>query len=403
MSSCARNRVPVIPFGTGTGLEGQVVALEGGVSIDTCHMNRIIAVNNSDFDCVVEPGVTRKQLAAHLRGTGLFFSVDPGADASIGGMTATRASGTTTVRYGTMRENVLSLKAVLPDGRIVSTGTRARKSAAGLDLTHLFVGSEGILGVIVEITLRLHPIPEAVSAARVQFSEFENAVDAVMTTLQYAIPMARMELIDAQSIAAINRYSGTEFPIAPTLFVEFHGSEAAVRDQAATFGDICKELGGSEFSWAVHEEERTALWSARHDAAYAVMATRPGSRLIATDVCVPISRLADCILETQRDVRETSDMPAMLVGHVGDGNFHLVLLPEPGNNEQLQQLKELNARLIERALRMGGTSTGEHGVGIGKQAYLRHEFGDAAIDLMCAIKSAIDPDGIMNPGKKLPR
>ena len=399
---CARHRVPIVPFGTGTGLEGGTVAAGGGVSIDVSGMNRILAINAEDLDCVVEPGVTRKQLNAALRDTGLFFPVDPGADASLGGMAATRASGTNAVRYGTMRENVLSLKAVTPDGRIVSTGQRARKSAAGYDLTGLFVGSEGTLGIIVELTLRLHGWPEAISAARVYFEAVDGAVNAAMQVIQSGVPIARLELLDAEQMGAINRYSKTSFPEKVALFLEFHGTAASVKEQAETVGGICTELGGSGFEWTAFEEQRNEMWAARHTAAYAAMAARPGARAYATDVCVPISRLADCILETRADVHATTRMPTFLLGHVGDGNFHYVFLVDTANPRELDELKQLTGRVVERAIDMGGTCTGEHGIGLGKQQYLRAEFGDAGLELMRTVKQALDPHGLMNPGKLLP-
>lgn len=399
---CVHHRVPIIPFGTGTGLEGGTVAAHGGVSIDVSGMNRIIAVNAGDFDCIVQPGVTRKQLNAALRDTGLFFPVDPGADASLGGMAATRASGTNAVRYGTMRENVLSLKVVTPDGRVVSTGQRARKSAAGYDLTGLFVGSEGTLGIIVELTLRLHGRPEAISAARVYFEAVDGAVNAAMQVIQSGVPIARLELLDAEQMQAINRYSKTAYPEKVALFLEFHGTAASVREQSETVGSICTSLGGSGFEWTAFEEQRNEMWAARHAAAYAAMAARPGARAYATDVCVPISRLADCILETRADVQATTRMPTFLLGHVGDGNFHYVFLVDTANPRELDELKQLSGRIVERAIDMGGTCTGEHGIGLGKQEYLVREFGSAGLDLMRTVKRALDPHDLMNPGKLLP-
>lgn len=399
---CHQERVPVIPFGTGTGMEGQVTALTGGVCIDLSRLNQILKVNQQDFDCTVQAGVTRKQLNQHLRDSGLFFSVDPGADASIGGMAATRASGTTSVRYGTMSENVISLKVALPDGRVIKTANRARKSAAGLDLTHLFVGSEGILGVILEVTVRLHPQPERVAAARVHFETIEDAVNTVSLALQHAIPLARMELVDATQMNAINRYSSTAYPAKATLFLEFHGSEVGVSEEAKLFADLVAEFNGSDFQWTANTEERNQLWSARHDAAYAAMAMRPGARAFATDVCVPLSRFSQCILETLEDVDAHCTVTTMLVGHVGDGNFHLVFLVDPDSSKELEEVETVHKRLVRRALSMQGTCTGEHGIGIGKQQYLVEEFGRAAVDTMIAVKQAIDPHGIMNPGKKLP-
>ncbi|MEJ8568037.1 FAD-binding oxidoreductase [Elongatibacter sediminis] len=399
---CAKHHVPMIPFGTGTGLEGGTVGRDGAVSIDVSRMDAIVSVNAEDMDCVVQPGVTRGQLNRYLRDTGLFFPVDPGADASLGGMAATRASGTNAVRYGTMRENVLSLKVVTPDGRLVTTGQRARKSAAGYDLTRLFVGSEGTLGIIVELTVRLHGRPEAISAARVCFDNVSGAVDAVILTIQSGIPIARMELIDAEQMRAINAYSKTDYPEQVTLFLEFHGSEASVREQAECVGEICDSLGGSGFQWTAFEEERSRMWEARHHAAYAAMAVRPGARAYATDVCVPISRLAECIRETRADVHAHTQIPTFLLGHVGDGNFHYVFLVDPEDPEELDQVHGLSGRMVERALAMGGTCTGEHGIGLGKQAYLQRELGPDAVDLMRTLKGALDPGNLMNPGKLLP-
>lgn len=399
---CYEYTIPVIPFGTGTGMEGQVVAVQGGICINLSGMDQILAVNQQDFDCRVQAGVTGHQLNKHLRQSGLFFSVDPGADASIGGMAATRASGTNTVRYGTMRENVLALKVVMADGRIIKTAGRARKSAAGYDLTHLFVGSEGTLGIIVEITLRLHARAESIAAASVYFNDIENAVTAVQTTMQNNIPMARIELLDSAQMAAINNYSKTEYPIKPTLFVEFHGSKAGVQEQAILFGEICDEQDGGGFSWTSNTEERSRLWAARHNAAYAAMAVQPNAKVVATDVCVPISRLAECIRETRKDAEQNSRLATMLAGHVGDGNFHFVFIVNKDNQEEVAQMEAIHSRLIHRALAMDGTCTGEHGIGIGKQQYLMDEFGADTLDIMRSIKRALDPKGIMNPGKKLP-
>lgn len=401
MEICARHKIPVIPFGAGTGLEGGTVAHLGGICIDVSGMKSILSVNAADMDCVVQPGVTHRQLNAHLRDSGLFFSVDPGADASLGGMAATRASGTNAVRYGTMRENVLSLKAVLADGSIVTTGGRARKSAAGYDLTHLFVGSEGTLGIIVELTVRLHGRPEAVSAARVYFDSVDGAVDTAIQTIQCGIPIARVELIDAAQMQAINQYSKTSFPEKIALFLEFHGSAASVKEQAETVAEICADLGGSGFEWTAHEEERSKMWSARHSAAYAAMAVKPGAKAYATDVCVPISKLTECIRETVADVQDSTDMPTFLLGHIGDGNFHYVFLVDPGIPSELEQVTQLSERMVRRAIRMGGTCTGEHGIGLGKQKFLRLEFGEAAFGLMHSLKHALDPHNLMNPGKIL--
>ncbi len=394
---CAEHDTPIIPFGAGTSLEGHVIPARGGVSMDMMQMNAVLEVNAEDLDCRVQPGVTRKQLNEYLRDTGLFFPIDPGADASIGGMTATRASGTNAVRYGTMRENVLALTVVLADGRIIRTAHRARKSSAGYDLTRLFVGSEGTLGIITEITLRLYGIPEAVSAAVVSFPDLEGAVNTVITTIQMGIPMARIELLDEVQMDACNRYSGMDYPVQPTLFLEFHGSEAGVREQAETVGEICREFGAADFRWTSRPEERSKLWAARHDAAYAALSLRPGAKAWATDVCVPISRLAECILETKADIA-ASNMLAPLVGHVGDGNFHLVFVLDPDNPEEVAEANRLNDRLVSRALSMDGTCTGEHGIGTGKMKFLQAEHGEA-LSVMRDLKRALDPQNIMNPGK----
>ena len=404
MKICNRYKVPVVPWGTGTGLEGGTVALRGGVCLDISNMNAIIEVNAEDMDCTVQPGVTRKQLDSYLHDSGLFFPIDPGADASLGGMAATRASGTNAVRYGTMRENVLSLKVVMADGRVVTTGHRARKSAAGYDLTRLFVGSEGTLGIIVELTLRLHGRPEAVSSARVYFDDIGGAVDTAIQTIQCGIPIARIELLDAAQMRAINQYSKTSYPEKTALFLEFHGSHASVKEQAETVGEICAGLGGSEFEWTVYEEERRAMWSARHSAAYAAMAVKPSARAYATDVCVPISRLSDCIRETREDVAAANNtsMPTFLLGHIGDGNFHYVFLIDPDEPAELELVLQLSERMVQRAIRMGGTCTGEHGIGLGKQKFLEQEFGEEGVALMRTLKLALDPDNLMNPGKLVP-
>ena len=394
---CAKYQTPIVPFGAGTSLEGHVAALKGGVCIDFAEMNNIVQVNAEDMDVRVEPGVLRKQLNEHLRDTGLFFPIDPGADASIGGMAATRASGTNAVRYGTMRENVLALEVVLPDGRRIRTSRRARKSAAGYDLTRLYVGSEGTLGVITEITLKLYGIPEAITAAVVSFPNVDNAVQSVIKTIQYGVPIARIELLDEVQIAACNAYSKLDLAVAPTLFLEFHGSEAGAAEQAETVQAIAAEHGGGDFQWTAQAEDRSRLWQARHDAAYAAMAYRPGCKVWATDVCVPISRLAECIAETQADVANAS-MPIPLVGHVGDGNFHLAFLLDPDEPAEWEEAKEINNRLVKRALDMEGTCTGEHGVGSGKIDYLALEHGEA-LDVMRALKQTLDPDNLMNPGK----
>ncbi len=399
VKACAEHRVPVIPFGTGTGLEGHVAALHGGVTIDLSQMNRILAVHEGDLDVQVEAGVTRKQLNAHLRDSGLFFPIDPGADASLGGMAATRASGTNAVRYGTMRENVLGLTVVLADGSVIKTGGRARKSAAGYDLTRVFVGSEGTLGVITEVTLRLYGIPQAMSAAVCAFPTIEDAVNTVIETIQSGIPVARIELLDEVQLDAINRYSKLDYAVQPTLFFEFHGTEAGVMEQVEMVKAITAEHGGSAFRWATQAEDRNKLWQARHNAYYAALALRPGAKGWATDVCVPISRLADCISETKREIRE-SKMLAPLVGHVGDGNFHLTYVIDPNDPAEMETAQRLNERMVHRALAMGGTCTGEHGVGYGKIDFVEAEHGPA-VDAMRRIKRAFDPDNIMNPGKIL--
>ena len=398
---CVQHQKPIIPFGTGTSLEGHVAALHGGVCLDVSGMNKVLEVNENDLDCRVQAGVTRKELNQHLRNSGLFFPIDPGADASLGGMTATRASGTNAVRYGTMRENVLGLTVVTADGRIIRTGTRARKSSAGYDLTRLFVGSEGTLGIITEIQLRLYGVPEAISAAVCSFETMEGAVNTTISTIQMGIPVARIELLDEVQVDAINRYSDFDYALKPTLFFEFHGTEAWVKEQSEMVKEISTEEGGSDFQWSTQEQEKQKLWEARHNAYYAGLALRPGSKGWATDVCVPISRLADCILETRSDIEE-SKLTVPLVGHVGDGNFHLLFLIDPENEEEeLKLYQPLNDRLVERALRMGGTCTGEHGIGSGKIKYMEAEHGDS-LDLMRQIKQAFDPDNLMNPGKMLP-
>jgi len=394
---CAEYNAPVIAFGTGTSLEGHVAALKGGVCVDMMQMNRVLRVNAEDLDATVEAGVTRKQLNEYLRDTGLFFPIDPGADASLGGMAATRASGTNAVRYGTMRENVLSLTVVLADGRIIRTARRARKSAAGYDLTRLFVGSEGTLGIITELTVRLYGIPEAISAAVCAFPTLEDAVNTVITTIQSGVPVARIELLDEAQMAAINKYSKLDHKVAPTLFFEFHGSPASVAEQSETVKSIAAESGGDDFRWTTTAEERAKLWQARHDAYYAALALRPGSKGWATDVCVPISRLAECIHDTKQDLLQSS-IPSALVGHVGDGNFHLVFMIDPNRPEEIAEARRLNDRMVTRALAMEGTCTGEHGVGYGKMDFLIAEHGEA-VSVMRMIKLALDPNNLLNPGK----
>jgi D-lactate dehydrogenase (cytochrome) len=395
---CARHGVPVIPFGAGTSLEGHVNAPFGGLSIDLSEMKQVVAVHAEDLDCVVEPGVTRKQLNEHLRDQGLFFPIDPGADATLGGMTATRCSGTNAVRYGTMKDNVLSLQVVLANGEVINTARRAKKSSAGYDLTRLMVGSEGTLGIITEITLRLAGIPEAIAAGICPFSSVEAACNAAIATIQSGIPVARIELLDALQVKACNAYSKLTLPETPMLFVEFHGSEAHVKEQSERFGEIAGELGGGAFDWATRAEDRTRLWQARHDAYWAGRALRPGVQAFATDVCVPLSRLADCVIATQRDLAENK-LLAPILGHVGDGNFHVTMLMDMNDPDEVARARGVHERLIERALAMDGTCTGEHGVGQGKMKYLLAEHGPAALEVMHAVKAALDPQGILNPGK----
>ena len=398
VGACARHRTPMIPFGIGTSVEGHVLATSGGVCIDLSQMNRILEVNASDLDVRVEPGVTRKQLNAHLRDSGLFFPIDPGADATLGGMASTRASGTNAVRYGTMRENVLGATVVLADGRVIRTGGRARKSAAGYDLTRLFVGAEGTLGIITELTLRLHAIPEGMSAAVCAFPTVRAAVDSVIEAVQCGIPIARVELLDTLTVGAINRYSKLDLREAPTLWYEFHGTKRGVEEQAAQMQEIARSHGGLDFEWTTRPEERTRLWQARHDAYFACLQLRKGSRMIATDVCVPISRLAECIAATQEDIARAS-MPIPLFGHVGDGNFHLMILVDPDSRADVEEAWELNTRLVRRAIAMGGTCTGEHGVGLGKREFLVEEFGEGAVGVMRELKATLDPANLLNPGK----
>jgi D-lactate dehydrogenase (cytochrome) len=396
---CAEHRVPVIPYGTGTSLEGHVNAPSGGVTIDLSRMNRILSVHPEDLDCAIQPGVTRKQLNEHLRDQGLFFPIDPGADASLGGMAATRASGTNAVRYGTMKDNVLAVEAVLADGRVIRTARRAKKSSAGYDLTRLFVGSEGTLGVITELTLRLHGIPEAMSSATCSFPTVEAACAAVILTIQMGIPVARMELLDAESVKAVNAYSKLSLPETPLLLLEFHGSAAGVAEQAETFGEIAADAGGTGFAWTTSPEERTRLWQARHDAYWAMLALRPGAKALATDVCVPISRLAESV-EAARMKADELGLLAPILGHVGDGNFHVTPLIDLANPREVAAVEAYLPWLAELAISMDGTCTGEHGIGQGKRVYLRKELGEA-VDVMASIKTALDPLGIMNPGKIL--
>ncbi|MFI4995693.1 MAG: FAD-binding oxidoreductase [Hyphomicrobiales bacterium] len=395
---CASFRMPLIPFGTGTSLEGHINAPYGGVSVDLSRMNKVLAVHAEDLDCVIEPGVTREDLNTHLRNDGLFFPIDPGANASLGGMAATRASGTNAVRYGTMKDNVLSLKAVLPSGEIVTTATRAKKSSSGYDLTRLFIGSEGTLGLITELTLKLQGIPEAMAAGICPFPSVKAACDATIMTIQSGLPVARIELLDALSVRAVNLYSKLDLAETPMLFLEFHGSEAGVKEQSERFGEIAAELGGGPFTWATKAEERSKLWKARHNIYWASLALRPGATTFATDVCVPISRLAECVEAAQRDVAELGIM-ANIVGHVGDGNFHVSPLFDLEDEDEMRRVTTFVERLVERALAMEGTCTGEHGVGQGKMKYLEKEHGAAALNLMRLLKRSIDPLNIMNPGK----
>ena len=394
---CRAHRVPIIPYGVGTSLEGHILAIHGGVCIDMSQMNQVLAVHEEDLDAVVQAGVTRKQLNEYIKHTGLFFPIDPGADATLGGMAATRASGTNAVRYGTMRENVLSLKVVLADGRVIQTARRSKKSSAGYDLTRLFVGSEGTLGIITEVTVKLHPVQAAMSAAVCSFATIDGAAKTVIQTLQSGIPIARSELLCALTMKALNAHNKTKHREQPTLLLEFHGTERGVIEQAELVQDIAKENGGMDFQWATKPEERTRLWEARHQAYFACLQLKPGSRALSTDVCVPISRLAECVTETAKDL-EKSSLPIPLFGHVGDGNFHLVILIHPDNKAEVEEAKAINVRVVRRALAMEGTCTGEHGVGIGKQAYMQEELGDA-VDLMKDLKRAFDPENLLNPGK----
>jgi D-lactate dehydrogenase (cytochrome) len=395
---CAEERVAVIPFGAGTSLEGHVNAPFGGVSIDFRDMNRVLAVHAQDLDCVVEPGITRKQLNEHLRDQGLFFPLDPGADASLGGMVATRASGTNAVRYGTMKDNVLALKVVLASGEVLTTSRRAKKSSAGYDLTRLFIGSEGTLGVITEITLKLNGIPEAISSAVCPFPTIEAACNATIATIQSGIPVARIELLDELQIKASNAYSKLSLKEVPTLFLEFHGSSASVAEQAERFGEIAAEFGGGPSEWTAKAEDRSKLWQARHDAYWAATRVKPDTRALSTDVCVPISRLAECVVETQRDMN-AMNLTGPIIGHVGDGNFHVLLLMKMDDRDELSRVERFLDRLAERALAMDGTCTGEHGIGQGKMKYLDAELGEPAVAAMRALKRALDPENIMNPGK----
>jgi D-lactate dehydrogenase (cytochrome) len=394
---CAEAGVPIIPFGAGTSVEGNTLAVDGGVSLDLSRMTRIVAVNAEDFDCVVEAGVRREQLNEYLRDQGLFFPIDPGANATIGGMASTRASGTNAVRYGTMREAVLALTVVTADGRVIRTSRRARKSSAGYDLTRLFVGSEGTLGIITEVALRLHPIPEAISTATCGFESLGGAVDTVVQSIQMGVPLARVEILDDVQIRAVNLWSKLDLPEVTTLFFEFHGSERHVEEQIEIVNEIAQANGGGEFRWADRPEDRSKLWKARHEAYYAAVNLRPGAIGWATDVCVPLSRLAECIAETKADLAASS-VPATILGHVGDGNFHVVFSIDPGRKEELDEVHAINAKLVRRALAMDGTCTGEHGIGLGKMEWLEEELGEA-VDLMRSVKRAFDPKNLLNPGK----
>lgn len=397
---CAAHRVPIIPFGTGTSLEGHVNAPAGGISVDLSQMDKVLEVNAGDLDCRVQPGVTRKMLNEHLRDQGLFFPIDPGADASIGGMAATRASGTNAVRYGTMKDNVLSVEAVMASGEIIRTASRARKTSAGYDLTRLMVGSEGTLGLITEVTLRLQGIPEAISAASCSFPTMEAACETVMAVIQYGLPVARIELLDEMVVEAVNAYSKLSLAETPLLLLEFHGSDASVVEQAETFGEIAREYGGTGYAATTSLEERTKLWQARHDAYWAMLALRPGCKAVATDVCVPISRLAEAVTGANKKAVELG-LIAPVVGHAGDGNFHASLLLDMHDADEVARAAEYVSWLNNLAIGLGGTCTGEHGIGQGKRPYLIKELG-GAVDVMGAIKRALDPDNIMNPGKILP-
>ena len=390
--------VPVIPFGAGSSLEGHLLAVQGGISLDVSRMNQVLNIHAEDLTVTVQPGITRKQLNEQIKASGLFFPIDPGADASIGGMTATRASGTNAVRYGTMRENVRSLEVVTASGEVIRTGTRAKKSSAGYDLTRLMVGSEGTLGVITEITLRLYPLPEAVSAAICSFPSIEAAVRTTIQTIQLGVPIARVELIDHNTVRMVNAYAKLGLREEPMLLMEFHGSPTSVKEQAETVQEIASEYGGNAFEWASTPEERTRLWTARHNAYFAAVQSRPGCKAISTDTCVPISRLADCLLDSVTET-DASGIPYFLVGHVGDGNFHFGYLIDPDDAAERAKAEELNHKLVNRALQLGGTCTGEHGVGLHKMGFLVDETGHGAIDMMRTVKKALDPKNILNPGK----
>ena len=394
---CSEYKCPIIPFGVGSSFEGHINAPYGGISIDMNNMNKIINVYQEDLLVVVQPGVTREQLNTHLRDTGLFFPIDPGANASIGGMTATRASGTNAVRYGTMKDNVIALEVVTPDGQIIKTANKARKSSAGYDLTRLMVGSEGTLGITTEITLKLYGIPEVIAGGRVSFPSVKDATDAVIMTVQAGIPVARIEFLDRAQVIAVNNYSKTNLPEAPLLLLEFHGSETSVKEQSELFGEIASDFGGNDFEWTSNNEDRNKLWKARHDAYWSCKAVRPEAEIYSTDVCVPISKLSDCITETIEDMKK-NELIGPIVSHAGDGNFHVALLIDKKSDEELKKLDDFLIRISERAIRMDGTCTGEHGVGQGKRKYMLKELG-GAVDIMKKVKNAFDPNKIMNPGK----
>jgi len=395
---CTTAGVPIVPFGAGTSIEGNALPVRGGISLDLSQMDAIVAVHAEDFDCTVQAGVRREELNAHLRDTGLFFPIDPGANATIGGMASTRASGTNAVRYGTMREAVLGLTVVTPQGEVIRTSRRARKSAAGYDLTRLYVGSEGTLGIITEVTIRLHPIPETISSAVCGFESLQGAVDTVVQAIQLGVPLARVEILDDAQIRAVNVWSKLDLPEITTLFFEFHGSEAGVAEQIAIVGELARANGGGNFQWASTAEERSKLWKARHEAYYAAVNMRPGAVGWATDVCVPISRLPECITATKADLAAAT-IPATILGHVGDGNFHVIFSIDPNNPAEMDEAEAINAKLVERALEMDGTCTGEHGIGIGKQDWLVKELGDGTVDIMRMLKRAMDPQDLFNPGK----
>lgn len=399
---CHKHSVALIPYGVGSSLEGHLLAVQGGISLDLSGMNRVVAIHAEDFTATVEAGVTRKQLNDEIRNTGLFFPIDPGADATLGGMAATRASGTNAVRYGTMRENVMSLKVVTADGRIIETANRARKSSAGYDLTRIFVGSEGTLGIITEVTVRLYPQPEAISAAICNFPTLDAAVRSVIEIIQMGVPVARVEFMDTFAVKATNAYSKLTLQESPLLLFEFHGSPAGVKEQAGIVQDIARENGGLDFEWADQPEDRSRLWTARHNAYFAGIQLRPGCRSSTTDVCVPISRLAECVGETAAELDQAS-FPYTIVGHVGDGNFHVLMLLDPDNPQEWEESEGINHRLVQRAIRFDGTCTGEHGVGLHKMAFMLEEHGQDALDLMSSLKQAFDPNNILNPGKMIPQ